>query len=515
MRKAGLLFSTLLFLLFMSGCGSQNQSSTPPPTQNLSQASVGLSLTDSPPSGVTVLFFQLSITGATLTNSSGGTVSLLSSTNPIPVNVSDLLTDSAFLGNQSVAAGTYTGLSLTFANPQLTIFNDSDTALSSTCAVGKVCQLTPTISPLTLSFTTAPFPVTLSASSPLAFLLDVHLDKVIQSDLTVNLAATNGVTISQVSPPQPGGPIPHVGKMTGTVQSLGTNQFTVQTIEGRSFAIAVNSSTTYSYPSSVCSTDNFACVQTGQVVKVDVTLQTDGSLLATAVDYIQLPTQQTVVGNIIGLSTSGGNTVMDLIIQKQPSSTNASALPVGKHAKVTVPTTGVTYAVDSGTFVIPSGLTFAGSTNLQVGQTVLVVVAGNVTNTSGSGGSNSGPVGPPDVTFTASSITLEPSQITGTVASVPATGSLDFTLATMPGYFVPPSPSANPGGPPPWAPLIITVDTTGSTTFTNFTTNTLAGLAVNDVISLHCWVFATPTGATNITVAADAIVDRPGPTPSF
>jgi hypothetical protein len=349
---------------------------------------------------------------------------------------------------------------------------------------------------------------------------------VIQSDLTVDLDATSGVTIAEVRPSQPGGPIPHLGKMTGTIQTIGTGQFTLQTIEGRTFTLEVNSSTTYSnFPSSAtCSTsaETFSCLATGDVVNVTVTLQSDGTLLATEVDYIQLPTQQTVEGNIIGLSTSGTNTIMDLIIQMQPSSANAAALPVGKHASVTVPSSNVTYTVNWGSFTPPTGvaLNFGSASNLQVGQTVLVVVEGTVTSSPGSSSGGSGsngpaPVGPPDVSFTASSITLEPSQITGTVASVPAQGSLNFTLATMPNYFVPPSPNANPGGPPPMAPVIITVETTGSTTFTNFTTNSLAGLAINDVISVHGWVFHTPTGTTTITVAADAIVDRPGPNPLY
>ena len=101
--------------------------------------------------------------------------------------------------------------------------------------------------PLTLQFNTAPFPVVLAANTPLGFKLDIHLNTVIQSDLSVNLAAANGVTISKLPPPNvSGGPISLLGHLTGTVESVGTNQFTVQTGEGRTFNIGVNSSTTYS-----------------------------------------------------------------------------------------------------------------------------------------------------------------------------------------------------------------------------------------------------------------------------
>jgi hypothetical protein len=301
---------------------------------------------------------------------------------------------------------------------------------------------------------------------------------------------------------------------------------------------------------------------TGQAVNVTVSLQSDGSLLGTEVDYVQLPTQQTVEGNIIGLSTSSGNTILDLIIQQQPAAANASVLPVGQHAAVTVPSTGVTYGVDSDGFTLPSGLSFASAADLQVGQNVLVVVQGTVTQstssgtsgssgsgtsgpsgsgtsgssgssssgpggsgTSGSSGSSSSgpggsgpsnptgpaPVGPPNMSFTASSVTLEPSQITGTVASVTAS-SLSFTLSTMPVFFVPPSPSASPGATPALAPVTITVQTTGATTYSNFTPDSIAGLAANDVVSVHGWVFSTSTG---VTVAADSVLNRPGPTPLF
>jgi hypothetical protein len=509
MRKAALVLITVAVLLFMTGCGSQSSVST---TTNpaVTTAPVSLTVTDTPPDGVTVLFFQLSITGATLTSDSGTTVSLLSSGSSIPVNVSQLLTDSAFLGSTSVTAGKYDSLSLTFANPELTIFNASNSTISSSCAIGSVCQLAPTTTTLTLSFSSSPFPITVTAGSPLTFKLDFHLNTIIQSDLTVNLAATNGVTLSELPSSS------KLGKLKGTVQSVGTNQFTLQSLWGKTFTINVNSSTTYSFPSSVCSADNFSCLATGQVVKAMVSVQSDGSLLATEVDYVQLASEQTVEGTIVGLSTAkDGSTVMELILQEQPLSDHPGGLDRGNYATVDVPTSGVAYAVDSGSFTIPSGLTFASASDLQVGQEVLVEVPSSVTtssNTSTSGSTQSTPFHQGGVSFTTNSISLEPSQITGTVAAINAS-SLSFSLATLPGFFVP--PSATPGAAPPWAPVIITVQTTSATTFTNFTTSGIAGLAVNNVVSIHGWVFSTPSGATTTTVAADSVVLRPSATPLF
>jgi hypothetical protein len=525
MRKVTLALLTVVVGLFMAGCG--NQSSTTSTTNNPSgnTAPVGMTVTDTPPDGVTVLFFQLNITGATLTpqSTSAKPVSLLSSTYPIPVNVAQLQSELFFLGNANVPAGAYSGLQVTFANPQLTIYNASDTNISSTCPVGQVCQITPGLadaSTLTVTFSapTPPFPVTLIASSPLAFKLDIHLDTVIQSDLTLNLSVPNGVTISEISPPSPGAPIPGLGKLRGTIQTVNTssNAFTLQTWAGRTFTIDVNSSTTYeNFPSSsTCSVsaESFGCLAPGQYVKVTVTLQSDGTLLATEVDYIAPSAQLSVEGTIIGLSTSNGNTIMHLILQWEPSSSMSNTLPLGHHARVIVPST-CTYAWSGGTS-IPDGFTFASASDLVVGQQVLVVVQGTV-NTSSSDATGSTAFGRSAVTFTASSITLEPSQITGTVASTPDASTGTFTLATMPVFFVP--PSATPGGAPPWAPVIITVQTQTTTTYTNLTPDNFSGLAINNVVSVEGWVFSTPSASPSptITVLAEAVVGRPGVIPLF
>jgi hypothetical protein len=532
MRRATQFLLIAVTFLFMSGCGSQPQTpvaNNPPVTTS---GEVSLTVTDTPPAGVTVLFFQLGITGATLTSSTGGSVSLLPGSTTIPVNVSQLQTDSAFLGSASVPEGTYTGMSLTFAtNPQLTIFNGSGATIgsgASACANNTVCNLTPTTTPLTLTFSSAPFPVALTASTPLGFKLDIHLNTVIQPDLTVNLAAANGVTVSQLPPPNvAGGPISLLGHLMGTVQSVGTNQFALQSGDGRTFSIGVNSSTAYSYPSSVCSADNFSCLATGQIVKVEVNLLAGGTLLASQVSYVQPAGQMVVQGNIIRLSTSGGNTLIDLILQKGPPPPPTAIVlpPFGQRATVTVPPVGVTYAVDSDSFTLPSGLIFASTSNLMVGQQVSVVVAPGSVTTASNAPSSTAVVGPAATTFAASSITLEPSQITGSVSGwAPINvGGLSFTLSTYPNYFVPPAATA--AAPPVPAPVNLTIQATSATTFTNLTPDSISGLVVGDVVSVKGWLFpygAIPQicqaglGCAPIgEIAAEAVVGRPGPTPLF
>jgi hypothetical protein len=489
-----------LIFVFLLGCGQSPVKS--PTVNNNNSAPVSLSMTDDPPNGVTVLFFQISLTAANLTPASGsGTVALLSDNTPIEVDVTQLQALSAFLSTANVPAGTYNNLALTFANPQLVIFNASDASLASTCALNTVCQLTPQIdNSATVTFSTAPFPATVTANTPLGFLLDFHLNNVIQSDLSVNLGVANGVTIKQLPPAPPFGP-PQFGFLFGAVQSVSAsqNQFTIQTPWGRTFTVDVNSSTAYqNFPTSACSTSGLSCLASGQMVHVQVaSVQSDGTLLAATVSYVQAANQQVVQGNIIGLSTASGNTVMQVLLHWSP---NANTLPFGRIANVTVPSTA-TFSVDSGTTTIPAGLTFASTSDLLVGQKVQVDVAvGTLTNSgNGQGGA------PASISFTASSVELEPSQITGKITAIDSSAS-SFTLSTFPNFFAPWSSNSNWLN---WTPTQITVQTTSQTTYQGLTTDSFSGLTTNSMASVNGWLFSTPSGATASTQVAAAVFGRP------
>ncbi len=518
MRKAALLFFLAAIALLMASCAGQiqfvsNSTGDPPPGPTAGNAPVGLSVTDTPPAGVTVLFFQLSIKSATLTNSSGESVSLWGSTLEVPVNVSQLQADSAFLRSQNVPAGTYTSLSATFFNPQLTIYNGTGAAIGS-CLSGEFCEGTVPISPLTLTFSSAPFPLTLAAKSPVDLTLDIHLNEVIQPDLTLNLAAANGVTVTQSTPPSAGKAAVALGKLRGITQSLGTNQFVLQNADTRTFTILVDSDTQYIYPSTLCPAEDFSCVATEQTLDVQLALQSDGTLLATEVRYLQPSTQSSFEGNIVSLGTSGGNTVIDLVMQDNTGGPGQA--PLGRLAVVTIPNSGVNYAVDSGSFVIPSGLTFGGVSDLRIGQEILATPQGAVVwgplPAEGPGWNSAHIDG---ANFTASSLTLEPSQLTGTVTEISA-GALTFILRTSPSFFLP--LPASGGTPPSPTPVSITVQTTGATAFANLTPDAFSGLALNNVVSVRGWLFpstvvplyCTASGGCypTTTLAADAVVGR-------
>ncbi len=377
MRRAALALFTTVALLSVTGCGTQSSlTPRPTPTPPGTTAPVGLTVTDTPPTSVAILSFQFSVTGASL---SPGNVSLLSSTNPIPVNVSHLQADSAFLGSANVTPGTYSSLSLTFANPQLTIYNSTGAAIGG-CANNTICQLTPATTPLTLTFSSSPFPITLTANSPLALSLDINLNTIIQSDLTVNLSAPNGVSLSQLLSPSAGQPTSVLGQLMGTVQSVGTNQITLRTSYGATFTVYVNSSTTYDIPpTAVCggvcnlACQGLGCLIAGDVVKADVSLQSDGTMLGSEVDFLESPGQQVVEGTIVGVTPWEAGTSIDVVLQVTPPTSMPGLLTQGQHASVLVPPSGVTFAVDWGSFTPPTNSNLGVFEGPLVGQEVLVL----------------------------------------------------------------------------------------------------------------------------------------------
>src|SRR5439155_5562536 len=118
-----------------------------------------------------VLSFEIEVMGATLqsSGSSSQPVSLLNE--PQDIEIEHLQTESALLASRSVPTGTYSGLMVMFANPRMTIQNQSGAPLTlgtQACSDQKVCEFDPKLnqSSVTVQAPTQPFPITLTMDSP-------------------------------------------------------------------------------------------------------------------------------------------------------------------------------------------------------------------------------------------------------------------------------------------------------------------------------------------------------------
>ncbi len=502
-----LLFLFVLSLSFTTGCGSNVASGVGGGTHG--NATVSLSMTDDPPAGVSVLFFEVSLTNATLQSAAGESVSLLNNNTPVQIDVTQLQALSAFLSTANVPAGQYKSLSLTFANPQLVIYNAADFSLSN-CAVGSMCQLSPGMDgSATVNLTSAPFPVTLSAGSPLGFLIDFHLNRVIQSDLSVDLGVSDGVTISEL-PPATAVP-PRFGLLTGTVESVdgASKSFTLHTAWGWTFTIDTTSSTTYNnFPCTSQTVPNMACLAPGEIVQVQIVgVASGGALTASQVRYVQAQGAQTVEGTVLEIFPSPATLVpapVTLVMMAHQNPAASTTFPIGGLVEVIVPP-AATLSIDANGFTMPSGVEFAN--NSQNGAWAAFTVGQNLTVAVKSGSvSMNPPITPPSgigpkVVFTASSVELEPSQMTGAATAVDdSTQSFTFGANTGPVFF-----------PWPWRPNAVNsfnVLTTGQTGYIGFTPNSFDGLATGQVVSVNGWLFAPASGSLP-QIVAQGLLLRP------
>jgi hypothetical protein len=511
---------TLAFLVvpafltaFLTGCSSNSTTihgctaSCPASPQG----TVYMTMADDPPAGVTVLSFDVTLTSATLTPTSGTPVSLLNnivnfgSASPPQIDVTQLQAVTSFLSSAQVPPGMYTSLNLTLANPQLVIYNQSDASLGSSCAVGSICELTPSFdnNSSTLAFSSSPFPVMVNESGLAGFLIDFHLNTVIQPDLSLNLAVADGVAVSQL-PATPAAA--QLGSITGTVGTViaSTGVFTVGAPWGGTFDIATTSSTAFNnFPSSACTTPGIGCLAQGQIVTVQISSMVatgySGVLTASAVDYVQAANAQTVEGTVIEilpLPVPAGELIVDVLLHSNP--TSASGFPLGGIATVTL-ASSATYAIDNNGFTIPSGLSFTGEEDIAVGQNLQLVVSPGTLTTNGSGPGSSAWGPPPAIAFTASSVELEPSQMTGSITAIDSSAT-SFTMGVA-GQFFAPWPLSS-------AVSSFNVVTTGQTSYTGFNPDSFSGLATGDFVSVNGWLFPPTSGSTPV-IAAQSVVSRP------
>lgn len=488
MRKAiCCLVPIAVFAIVLAGCGGGMSSSQTPSGTNAAQ--VSLTIHDNPPMGVTVLSFEIEVTGATLqpSDSSAQPVSMLSE--PEDIELEHLQTESALLASKSVPTGTYNGLMVSFANPKMTIQNQTGGTLtlgSQSCLDQQICEFDPKLNQSSVTVTTQPFPITLSMNSPVILKMDFNIDSSIQQ---TDLSISPTISVIQLSAPSSNGgdqgdeDMEIVGSITSIDQSGHT--FMIQTgMNGPSYTISTNGNTQYDFGTS-CSAENFSCLQTGQIVKVDAKMQSDGSLLAFEVKFVQPPNQMSFSGTITSVGSGGSSFQIVLFDEEDFGSGEMGGFSMGAPLTVNL-ATQTTFSIDTGGFMLPLGLNFASAADLMIGQKVRLHPTGTPTGT------------PPNLMITVDQVQLEPSHVTATITAI-NTGSnpQTLTLGNLPMFFT------NAGI------TSIQVDVLSTTQFETeedqMMTSGLSSLKTGDTVSVRGLLFNT---MTTPTMVAEKVVSR-------
>jgi Domain of unknown function (DUF4382) len=394
------------------GCGGSVQLGSV--GQKGGNSSVVLLMTDMPPSLVTVLSAQVTLTGATL---APGNVSLFSGS--ATIDLTRLQTDIAYLATASnVPTGAYTSITLTFANPLITIENDTGGTITG-CAPSPalICTLSP-VSTQSLSVTVPLSAFSVSSSSASGLLIDVNLDQLLSATLGVDFSTSS----TSVFPFTPGGtnaPLVGAEDVVGHVATLdaSTNTF-ILTNAGASYTLKVVSATTLlQFPTS-CTTPGFACLAANQILSVDIGIQADGSIVAKNIVFEDADNSDAEVEGIV-TSTNLGSQQFNFVIHT--ISSTGTGLSTGGLATVqySISTPATVFDkdlvhADNLPITITSSFSFSAPTDLVVGQEVSIRLQ------SVQGG-----------LLVADRVRLRSSRISGTAA----TGAPTINLGSLPSLF--------------------------------------------------------------------------------
>jgi len=404
-RKLTLVALSLLIFAFLTSCGGSMGGA--PTTTASGGVPVSLTIGDDPPSGVAILFFEALITEATLQPSdmTKPAVSVLAT--PTEVEFGHLQTDTAFLSLTSVPPDTYTSLTLDFGNAVLTVVNHSGKTVGG-CTDGSVCQLSPSFSPMSATISSAPFPVMITQNSVVGIRLDFDVNSSVQPDLSINPTVTlKRLTQRQDSDEEE--EMENIDEVDGQVTSVGTSQFTLMNERsGQMLTIMVDTNTMFEdFDRSGCATipANIMCVQTGQILDVDLAENGMGTMLAKRVEFEEGANRQALKGTITSVDST---TQFHMVVFNEepivPGVSEGSVVDV-MIAPNAVFQVGREEMGEDGGFSF-AGLTFAGGSDLLVGQDVQI----RPSMPSSDGGVT---------TVTTDLVRLWPSQITGQVSSSP------------------------------------------------------------------------------------------------
>ncbi len=470
------LFSVaLVSCVFLVACGGSMSSSTVSSTTMTNGVPMSLAIGDTPPSDVAVLFFEASITGASLqpSDASKPAVSVLSM--PVEVEFGHLQSDTAFLSLTSVPPDSYKSISLTFANPDITIVNHSPASIGS-CAVNSVCELSPTLSPVTATVSSAPFPITISQNSVVGIRLDFNVNSSVQPDLSINPT----VTIKQVTQKQDsdeGQEIEKIDEVDGQVTATASNQFTLMNLRsGQSFTISVDGSTVFqdfSRAGCTASPADISCVKFGQILDVDLSENGMGMMFAKRVEFEEHANREAIKGTITSVECAMQQFHM-VVFNEEPT---VSGISEGSPVVVTIQPNAVFQVggeelSEDGGFSL-SGASFSSCTDPMVGQDVQIR-PGTVTPSGGV----------PSVTTDL--VRLWPSQITGQVGTINTTTGT-FTLTGLSSLFTGASPTIT----------TINVVTLSKMRFEDF--SGLSSLTPGNTVSVRGLLFNTPGTPTLVT----------------
>lgn len=412
------LLSALAALTISCGGGASSPPSGGVPGSGGALVFIG----DAPPAGSTILKFEITLSGAVLCpqvsgNTCQGTPQSPLLSAPVEIELTQLELETAFLSLRSVPAGSYAGVQLTFANPELKLLQSD----------GTVQELTPPLNPamVVVSFPSA---LVVTADSNVGFLVDFNVANSIQSVGTTVTGIAPQVSLVQL-PALANQNLEELDDVTGVVSNLNktcpTGSFTLtESLTGLPIGnIRFDATTGFEAEDGV----TFDCnaLANGQIVELDVELRVGATsqtveFFAEEIELINPPNEDEVEGVVFQVNSTGQFVLLVLEEEGLPN------VAIGSFVTVNFDPGTVDFRTDEDDLpVVPAD--FDSGDEILVGQKLEVDVVDGTLVVPPAGCATLG-----NCTATGRRLKLKKSTLTGRVASI--SGST-FTLDQLPGIF--------------------------------------------------------------------------------
>jgi hypothetical protein len=402
-------FSTtalLVAILFFSGCGGNGNSSSqnPPPNTSALQVNIG----DAPSDRLVAV--GMTIGSMTLAKSTGGAVTVVSSSTP--VEMIHLMGTMQPISLMKVPQGSYSGATVNISSAIVMYMDPVAVQLVQKAVLGPMSA--------TMSFN----PNLTVSNTPMVLNLDMDMASSVSIDGAGNVTMTptmsasmNPGGTSNTHDPEDGG----MEHMTGTVKSFSGNSFTMSMMQtSQDVPVATDSNTQFQGIGGMGGMSN------GMIVMVDATMQMDGSFMAHKVESVMsMSGGSMAAGLVTGLT---GNPVTQLtLVMHEGEGTGMMGSNLAATMTVNVsPTAAFNIDTDN---VDMSNLPFTptfDSTTVFTGQRVEAISSIGMMQGGGMGGMMGGG------TIDASEIDLEQQGLSGTVSGYSGSGAPTTFTVTVP-----------------------------------------------------------------------------------
>lgn len=397
------LFASLLLLL---GCGGST-SSSPNPNPQPNTTALQVNLGDAPSDRLVAV--SMTLGSMTLTNSSGSSVTVVSSLTP--VEMMHLMGTVEPISLMNVPQGTYSGASISISSAVVMYMDPSTMQLVQKSVSGPMTA--------TINFS----PSLTVGTSPMVLNLDMNMASSVSIDNSGNVTMTPTMTASMNScctgnshDPENGG----MEHMTGTVMSSSGNSFMMSMLQSsQNISVTTGSNTQFMGMGGMGGMSN------GMIVMVDATMQSDGTFMAQRVASMMAMSGGSMADGLV--TNLSGSPVTQLTIGTMDG-TGSGMMGSDLAGTMTVnvsPTAAFNIDSDNVDMSdLPFTPTFDGTTVFK-GQRVEAISSTGMMQGGGMGGMMGGS------TINASEIDLEQQGLSGTVSGYAGAAPTMFTL-TLP-----------------------------------------------------------------------------------